>query len=155
MLKRVRISAQRIALVERCVLLVMLLLLLARDVQGILNPVKTRIADLSVGADWLRKNAPENAIVMTRDPVSRYLYFERLTLDPPSTGSSPDLVAYACEKNVRYIFVGPNLKGPSPVDLDQASLQLLSAVEREPSHFSLVYQDQQHNASIYQVKDCP
>jgi len=154
-LRWARIGVQCIAMGKRYALLVVLLLLLARDIQGVLNPVKARITDLSVGADWLRQNVPENAIVMTRDPVSRHLYFERLTLDPPLGGDSTDLVAYVCGKGVKYVFVGPNLKGPSPVDLDQTSLQLLSAIEREPIHFSLVYQDRQHNVSIYQVRDCP
>lgn len=118
-----------------------------------LNPIRDRVVDLSIGTTWLQQNSPDTAVIMTPNPVPDYLYLRRLTIDYPRDGS--DISTYLANNAVNYIILRSNLKDwdNSSHQLDTvAETQLLPFIQAYADQFQLVFQDQTHHITIYQVQ---
>ena len=123
---------------------------LVANVQGARNPVRNRTTDISVGGQWIQTNADPDAIVMTRDPVPRYLYLQRRTVDYPDRAQ--DIGSYLHENGVDYILVAPLLQSPRTTQLDGYMLSvLLPYLDANPEDFRARFQDLEHAVTIYDV----
>jgi hypothetical protein len=115
------------------------------------NPARLRTTDLSVGTTWIRQTAPSDAVIMTRDPIPRFLYARRATVYYPS--KEQDLEAYIRDLGVDYILVAPILKTPRDNTLDQYTrLQLLPYLTANSERFKVVFANPEHNVQVYEVR---
>lgn len=62
--------AQQARRVVLNLLTLLVILYLGRDIQMILNPLAARTTNLTAGADYIKRNAPEDAIVMVPHPMA-------------------------------------------------------------------------------------
>jgi hypothetical protein len=137
----------------------LLTILVLRNIQQ--ARVEFPIVDLSVGATWVRDNTPENAVVITPDPVSRYLYLRRMTVPYPKDRDPAFLLSVIEAQGVNYLLVAPALRTrdrqPNPtLSLDSYLTDVVIPVIFEnPTRFSLVYHDEKFNTSVYQVQPKP
>lgn len=114
------------------------------------------IADLSVGAQWLRDHTANDAVIAAPDSESRYLYLHRRTIPLFSLGAGD---ALACSvQGVDFILIAPTLgEGPgSPVNLLRQLegthvVEVLRAVQDDPQLFSLATTDPGNKMSIFRV----
>jgi hypothetical protein len=137
-----------IALVCVCVIF---LILVARNVQDVLQPIRMRMTDLVVGNEWIYEHAPPDAIIMTRDPVPDYLYSRRKTVAYPKSGQRID--EYVAATGVDYIVIKPKLQIPRTDELDDFTKnELLPAIVGRADRYDLVYSDTTHNVMVYQVR---
>lgn len=131
---------------------VLVVLYLGRSVQGILDPVRNRITDISVGAEWFRANTSPEVVIMSQDPVSRYLYIRRHTVEYPTVADAEQVLKYIDQQRVDYIIVAPRLQTPRTIELDEYTAEyFLPTVLARPDEFVRVYKNDQHNVSVYQV----
>lgn len=63
--------------------LVLMMLYLGRNAQAMLNPVRTRIPDISLGATWIAENTNEDALIMAEVPRVHTLYTRRTIIPFP------------------------------------------------------------------------
>jgi len=150
------LSPRTVTVLVSALLLVVLLL---RNVQQ--ARAEFPVADLSIGAAWLRANAPEKAVVMAPDPVSRYLYLRRKTVNYPESAGAPEFWAKLAEHNVQYLLLAPPLRLNEQANVGQAqdpgihALEM-SVIRANPDCFVPVYRDEEHSTAIYElVKECP
>jgi hypothetical protein len=113
---------------------------------------------VKVGNQWIQANTQPTDVFMTTDPVSRYLYIHRHTLDYPATVGEfwDSLTRY----DVTYLLLTRSLNaiksswsmavGMQPDE--QVETVIRPILEGQPQCFSLVYADPPHNAEIYQVQ---
>lgn len=154
---------------------IVLLLVLARDAQGYLNPLRARIPDLSVGTEWIRDHSPAGAVIMTQTPRSTFIYAKRQTVPYPKHMTSADvdiryvypeypdlaegpLVDWAIQQyDVDYVLVTPRLttyQTPGKFEFDPYVNQvLLPYLTQHPNQFSLVYENPGQMVQVYQVGD--
>lgn len=136
----------------RLIAAVLLLLYLGRGVQGVLDPVRNRITDISIGSEWFGSNASTGAVIMCRDPVSRYLYIRRPTVGYPTTKDAGRILEYIDFNKVDYILIAPKLQTPRTIELDEYTEEyLLPAVLALPNRFVRVYENDQNNVTVYRV----
>lgn len=151
-----------------------LLLSLARDAQSMVNPLRERIPDISLGATWIRDHSLSDALVMTATPRSTFVYSERVSVPfPIPTASAEDvdvryvygtlpsmeleaLLRWAINKyGVDYILVAPPIatyETALSAHLDEyASKTALPVLKADPSRFSLVYSNPQRQVFVFQV----
>jgi hypothetical protein len=128
------------------------LTLLARNIQDWRDPVRNRMADLSIGAGWVAGNAPPDAIVMVNEPVPAYIQVRRKTVPYPR-----DLQAiekYLINQGIDYIIVSPELESPRSTKLDQdVETQLLPILNSDPNKFPVVYRSEEYNVTVYHVEN--
>lgn len=140
------------SLLTFCVIVV--LLNTGRDIQGMRNPIRTRITDISIGATWISENAPAEAIVMCQDPISRYLYARRFTVWYPSTTDAGQILKQIEQQEADYIIVAPRLQASRTTELDKYTTEyFLPALLARPDKFVQVYRDNERNVSVYRVVD--
>jgi hypothetical protein len=126
---------------------------LARNLRETVNPVRDRTTDLSIGADWIREHAPLDAVVMTTDPVPRYLYARRKTVGYPTTLDAAAVLREIERQDVDYLIVAPRLKTPRSNELDEYTMRyVLPALQSHPQRFELRYENPEHNVQVYQVR---
>jgi 4-amino-4-deoxy-L-arabinose transferase-like glycosyltransferase len=119
------------------------------------------IVDLSVGATWVRDNSPENTVVITPDPVSRYLYLRRVTVPYPKDRDPAVFLSEIEAKDVNYLLVAPALRTRDRQPNLALSLDpyltdvVLPLIAENPARFSLVFYDKRFNTSVYQVQQKP
>jgi hypothetical protein len=127
-----------------------MLLSLAENYQAWREPLRNRIADLTIGTTWLRENVPAESVVMSPNAVVDYLYVRRKTVDYP--GAKTDVLAYVKAHDIDYIIIKPDLQMPRTTQLNELTVSnLLPAIESNSNYFQLVYQDSTHNVSVYRV----
>ena len=128
-----------------------ILLLLARNLQDWRNPVKNQMTDLSIGTDWVSQNAPSDAIVMVNEPVPAYVHAQRKTVAYPNDGQ--DLEKYLNNQGIDYIVISPKLQSPRTTKLDElAETQILPILESNPNRFVVVYSNSEYNVTVYKYE---
>lgn len=131
-----------------------ILILLARNVQGWQNPIRDKITDLSLGTVWIYENTPPDSVVMARDPVPDYLYARRRTVAYPTAGQ--DIKEYIRANDVDYILVSPKLQIPRSNELgDYIETRLLPVLTSDQDRFRLVYTNTAHNVTVYEYSTNP
>jgi len=120
-----------------------------RNIQNWRDPIRARMIDLSSGADWIAENTPPESIVMTWDPVPRYLYAYRRTVPYPD--EAQDLDEYIKANGIDYILVSEKLDTSRTGDLgDYIETILLPALTSDPDRFSLMYKNTSQNVWVYE-----
>ena len=76
------------------------------------------VADLAAGANWVEDNTDPQAIIMTHDPVERYIHLRRHTIHIPAERS--DLFAID-NIHADYILIAPPLRLPHSPQYKQAA----------------------------------
>jgi hypothetical protein len=134
---------------------VIVLVLLARNVQQ--ARAEFQVPDLATGADWVQRNAVEDAVIMTHDPVERYLYLRRHTVALLAesydrlTADGPD------RTEADYILVAPPLRtrdqqANRALELDPRDAEwLLPSLRAEPQRFKMVWEDPSAKAYLFEV----
>jgi hypothetical protein len=139
--------------------IILLTILVLRNIQQ--ARAEFPIVDLSVGATWVRDNSPENTVVLTPDPVSRYLYLRRITIPYPKNRDSAFLLSVIEAQGVNYLLVAPALRTRDRQPNQALSLDsymtdvVLPLIAENPARFSLVFYDKKFNTSVYQVQPKP
>ncbi len=131
-----------------------ILILLARNVQDWRNPIRNRITDISIGTVWISENTPLESVVMARDPVPAYLYARRRTVAYP-TGEQ-DVEDYIRVNGVDYIIVSPKLQTPRSNELgNYVETHLLPVFTLNQDRFRPVYTNATHNVTVYEYRSNP
>lgn len=138
-------------------LLVLLLINIGRNIHEWQQPIKNRVVDLSAGAAWIKANTPPDAIIMTPNAIPEYLYHRRQTVYAPGSFEPiprSHIQPYLDRHNIDYIVVRPHLHEWDNVAqrLDYFSQnQLIPFLHTHPDRYPIVYQDGDHNLTIYAV----
>ena len=144
-------DARRMQYAVVTAVLFIMLLSLADNTHSWLNPTRERTTNLAIGTAWVRQEAATDAVLMTRDPIPRYLYARRTTVAFPQ--SDQDLETYLRDMNVNYILVAPFLQTPTDYRLDQYTRShLMPYLLDNPDNFRVVFTDPDHNVRIFEVK---
>jgi hypothetical protein len=131
---------------------ILVLLLLARNVQDWRDPVRNQITDLSIGADWVAENAPADALLMVNEPVPAYIQMRRKTIGYPK--ELENIENYLINQDIDYIIVGPKLQSPRSTKLDErVETQLLPILNGNPDKFTVVYHNSKYNVTIYRFEN--
>jgi hypothetical protein len=139
--------------------IMLLTVLVLRNIQQ--ARVEFPIVDLSVGATWVRDNTPENTVVITPDPVSRYLYLRRMTVPYPKDRDPAFLLSMIEAQRANYLLVAPALRTRDSQPNLALSLDpyltdvVLPVIAENPTRFSLVFYDKKFNTSVYHVQQEP
>lgn len=140
-----------VGLVSSAVLMVLLL----RNLQQVRATFP--VPDLSTGAVWVQSHTTKDAVIMTHDPVERYLYLQRQTI-ALSLAAYDTLIEEKVDRTtVDFLLIAPPLRTPEQQpnltrDLDPRDVsELLPAIQGEPQRFELVWQDSSAKAFIYRV----
>jgi hypothetical protein len=114
------------------------------------NPTHLRTTDLTSGTTFIRQETPLDAVVMTRDPIPRYLYARRATVAYPEKGQNID--TYIHENGINYLMIAPLLKTPADNKLDQyTELELIPHLTTHRERFKIVFTDFENNVRVYEV----
>ena len=137
-------------------------LLVARNVRSAQTVFD--VPDLATGAEWVQENAPVSAIIMTLDPVSRYVHLGRRTVDIP-TSTSAGVFACGVISDADYVLVAPPLTNQRAANKKRVLSEhqrevILPTLRKDSEHFSLAWSDEGANAWIFAVEsreglDCP
>jgi hypothetical protein len=126
----------------------------ARNVKDWQDPMREKIADLTAGRVWIRDNTPADSLVMTRDPVTDFLYVRRKTLPYPK--EEQDLLKGITDSGADYVIVAPPVhspRGPSAPPLDEFTQSaLLPVLEAHPDRFPPLFSDETNHVSVYAVR---
>jgi hypothetical protein len=139
--------------------IMLLTVLVLRNIQQ--ARVEFPIVDLSVGATWVRDNTPENTVVITPDPVSRYLYLRRMTVPYPKDRDPAFLLSVIEAQRANYLLVAPALRTRDSQPNLALSLDpyltdvVLPVIAENPARFSLVFYDKKFKTSVYHVQQEP
>lgn len=115
----------------------------ARNLHQWQHPLRHEIIDLSTGAEWLRANSPQDAIVMTANPAPDYLYLRRQTINYPD--SDIELAGYLEQHNVDYVLVRQSLQSSFRQEsIDLRAEELLAALQAEPGRYRLAAHQDGH-----------
>lgn len=146
-----KVSAKRAAMILTGLGIVLALPLLARNIQDWRNPVMNQMTDLSIGASWVAKNVPLDAIVMVNEPVPAYPHVQRKTVGYPNNGQ--DLEKYLNNQGIDYVIVAPLLQSPRSVELDQfVKAKILPILQADSQKFLVVYSNPEYNVTVYQYQ---
>jgi hypothetical protein len=147
-----RRNDRRILVTVVCLSAMLILLSLTDNITSWQNPVRAITTDLSVGTNWIRENSPADAVVMAEDPISRYLYTRRKTVEIPKAGY--DLETYIENLGVDYIIISPILQTPLTTELEpHVGSEVVPYLGTNPDRFMGVFSNPTHNVSIYKVMD--
>ncbi len=134
------------------VITAMLLLLIWRNYQQahVIFPV----VNLESGARWVQQNTSDGSIIMTHDPVSRYIYLRRNTIDYPYQNTSDEFLQTIREQGVDYLIVSPPLTLDGVANTERLLHPyvrdiVLPLLHEEHENFDLVYQDEPQQIWIY------
>lgn len=128
---------------------IIVLTLLARNIQDITNPIMNQTTDLSIGANWVAENSPANSIVMVNEPVPAYPHVQRKTINFPKQGQ--DLIKYLDNQGIDYIIISPALQSPRSLDLESViENEVLPTLINSPELFVLVYENDEYNVKVFQ-----
>jgi len=136
--------------IEPIAVIIIAIVLLARNLQDWRNPVMNQITDLSIGASWVAENAPDDAIVMVNEPVPSYVHVKRKTINYPKAGQ--DLEKYVENQGIDYIIVAPKLQSPRSDELDKnIANEILPVLNTQPEKYLMVYSQPENNVTVYEV----
>ena len=135
-----------------CVLVPILAISVVRAVDYYLTPSTDSLTDLTAGAAWIAANAKTDAIVICRNPASRYLYTRRPTTGFPETESETVLLREIDSQSVSYVLVAPEVTIAAARQLDAYQVDhVLPLMQRHPGRFRLVYSSEDEHVSVFQV----
>lgn len=147
----IRNNKQKVAYVVTVLICPLILLSIIRNIQALEDPVRNRMKDLSIGTTWVQENTAENAIIMTSDPISDYLYTRRLTVEYPLV--EQDIEESLSEQQVDYIIIAPQLQMLRTTQLDPfVESVLLPVLTSDPAMYRLVYHNKMHNVFVYKLR---
>ena len=129
---------------------------MARHAHNWYSPIRDRVVDLSIGNAWLQQNAPDEAIIMSANPVPDYLYSRRQTAPYPAEGIA--LNQHIAEIGVDFVLVRPLLQdwhNPDKNLSPYAKEILLPFLNNHPEQFEKVYWQSAHNVSVFKVLTTP
>jgi hypothetical protein len=89
---------------------------------------------------------------MTAEPISRFLYARRSTVDFPPPDQ--DLEQYIQTEGVDYVLLAPVIAYGDPrpnLWAEYATSTMLPYIEANPEDFELVFADESQNVQLYQV----
>jgi 4-amino-4-deoxy-L-arabinose transferase-like glycosyltransferase len=118
---------------------------------------RQHIGDLAERSSWFKTNTGPQAIIMTEDPQTDYLYSNRKTVPYPSSFTTAlQLSDYMKEKGVDYILVAPAHVW-QPVykpHFSQDTVHLLPLLQQlvSQNRVELIYTTNQDWINIYQVQ---
>jgi hypothetical protein len=139
---------------------------LGRDVQEMLNPVRDRIPNVALGASWIPKNTPGDALVMAQAPCVTYLYSNRHVVPFPDAAYEVykpylDLKAVGARarfyeaievSGVSYVLVEPELAPGIPFKWSSYIRDdIIPLLEGDNKRFNLVYSDESSLIRVYRV----
>ncbi|MCB0180861.1 MAG: hypothetical protein KDI62_21705 [Anaerolineae bacterium] len=128
-----------------------MLISLAFNYYELTSTIDNRVVTPSVGNLWLRQNTPPEAIVLSFDGISDYLYSHRRTkyFGPGIT----DLEQHVADNNIDYILIQPRLLewGKGEQYDNYVTSTLLPYLISHPTKFKLVYENSVHHVMIFQV----
>jgi 4-amino-4-deoxy-L-arabinose transferase-like glycosyltransferase len=115
------------------------------------------VPDLSAGASWVQAHTAEDDIIMTRDPLERYLYLRRRTVSLSSAAYEGLMQAREHQPLADYVLIAPPLRTQDQqpnlkrdLDTDDAT-KLLPAIQADPKRFRLVWHDSDARAYLYEI----
>lgn len=124
------------------------LVLLARNLQDWRSPVRKQVTDLSIGTSWIAENAPVDAIVMVNEPVPAYVHVKRKTINFPK--NDQELEKYLKNQGVDYIVIAPLLQSPRSTELSKDIKETAAEVNAKPELYRMVFEDAEKNVRIYE-----
>lgn len=127
---------------------VIILTLLARNIQDWRSPIRERMADLSIGTSWVAENAPADAIVMVNEPVPAYLHVQRKTINFPKNGQ--ELEQYIENQGIDFIVIAPLLQTPRSTELSKDAKEVMALMDVSTDLFRLVFEDKKNNVRVYE-----
>jgi len=130
----------------------LLFLYTARGVQAIVQPVRDRLPDVTLGTTWVRQNTPVDAIVMANGPREVYLYGQRKVVPYPSLISDRDLLAreITCG-HAEYLLVRPKM-APGAPEWDAATAKILiPLLDEYQAQFELTYSSPDGLVRVYHI----
>lgn len=130
------------------VTLVIGLVLLSRNLLDWRAPIREQTSDLSIGASWVAKNAPADAIVMVNEPVPAYVHVQRKTINFPK--NDQELESYLQNQGIDYIVIAPLLQSPKSTELSQDVQEIQATIVSLSDAFKLVFEDTENNVQVYQ-----
>ncbi|MGB8644439.1 MAG: hypothetical protein WCF84_04330, partial [Anaerolineae bacterium] len=110
--------------------------------------------DLASGAAAISAASRADAIVMTPNPIQRYLYLRRKTVRFPLDGNVTGFMQKLAEQHVSYVVVAPSLATQtSPVPfVDPYIAQVVTpAIQAFPDRFRMIYQDSASRTQVYEL----
>ena len=143
-------NERRVSVVVLGVIALVVSLSVFRNLQDWQNPIRNRMTDLSIGAEWIRANAPADAVVMTRNPVPAYLYARRKTVAYPKDGQ--DIEKTIASNGVTYLMITPKLQIPRTNQLEEfTKSNLIPLVSTNSRKYRLMWSDDTAGVSVYQI----
>lgn len=124
------------------------LVLLARNLQDWRSPVRKQVTDLSIGTSWIAENAPVDAIVMVNEPVPAYVHVKRKTINFPK--NDQELEKYLKNQGVDYIVIAPLLQSPRSTELSKDIKETAAEVNAKPELYRMVFEDAEKNVRVYE-----
>lgn len=126
---------------------VVMIALLARNLQDWRNPVRGQMTDLSIGTGWVAENTSANALVMVNEPVPAYVHVKRQTINFPK--NDQDLGMYIENQGIDYIIIAPLLQAPRSTLLSKDVSRIAVELEEAPERYTLVFEDIDNNVRVY------
>jgi hypothetical protein len=152
-MKRLPVAIQKFELVALVTVVVAICgVLVVRNISAWNDPTRNYITDLSIGTSWAKENTPADSIIMTADPISRFLYARRSTVDFPPPDQ--DLEQFIEANGVDYVLLAPTIAYGDPrpnVWVEYATSTVLPYIEANPEGFELVFSDESQNVQLYRV----
>lgn len=121
-----------------------------------LHPEDSRahVGDLPTRSLWLKSNTPPDAVVMSEEPQTDYLYAGRRTVPYGGFDSLPNLEQYLAANRVAYILVAPRLQWlpEYTVIYSDAATGLLALLQTPTPALAEVYASSDGTIRIYQFR---
>jgi hypothetical protein len=123
----------------------------SHDLRSWWNPPIEWQVDLSAGTSWINEHADTDAVVMTINPLSQYLYARRKTIGFPS--EAQDLLPEIRKAGVEYLLFSPGLLPGQENWSEDMRKRLFPYVQAVPDLFRVVYSDPERDVFVYRVTD--
>ena len=110
--------------------------------------------DLSAGACWIAEHASESAVVMTSEPIGRFLYTQRLTIDVTCDIAEAKRLLLGAKPAADYVLIAPQLEWSDSLSDDPCSVNVIEPpLLSYPERFRLVYEEPSARVRVYEVNE--
>jgi len=145
-------SPVRVARTMAVVAALFLTLYLARGVQAVMQPVRDRLPDVTLGTTWLRANTPANAIVMANGPREVYLYAQRKVIPfPLATADRRALAQHIACSQAAYVLVRARMKPGAPHWDEMTAQFIVPTLTEYSSIFKRIFSSPNDIARVYRI----
>ncbi len=131
---------------EKVVTLLVLLMILVQLPQG-LKPERRHRAEQKRVGEWLKKNTPSDAIIMSNSPQEIFYADRELVMMPPGipirgipSRSYSEIIDYAKKNGVRYILVNKNTQEMNPDFVKSIHPKDLKEIFRKEDQGVIIYE---------------